>query len=71
MNAADRLTTREAAEILGVLLGEARAILRAARVPATRCGSAWLWDAEAVRLLALRLAADRERAPARRDGWRS
>jgi hypothetical protein len=59
-----RLTTREAREVLGARnAAETIAILRAARVPATRCGGAWLWEAESVRTLALRLASDREHAP--------
>lgn len=66
-----RFTTREAREVLGTRNAtETIAILRAARVPATRCGGAWLWDADSVRLLALRLASDREHAPAPREGRR-
>ena len=66
-----RLTTREAREVLGARSAtETIAILRAARVPATRCGGAWLWEAESVRVLALRLASDREHASAPRTGGR-
>ena len=65
----NRLTTREAREVLGTRnAADTIAILRAARVPATRCGCAWLWEAESVRVLALRLASDREHAPAPRRG---
>lgn len=66
-----RLTTREAREVLGARsAAETIAILRAARVPATRCGGAWLWEAEPVWVLALRLASDREHAPSPRTGGR-
>lgn len=60
----ERLTTREATEVLGCGPCEAVPLLRAARVPCSRIGRAYLWDAPTVRSVALRLAQDREVSPA-------
>ena len=51
----DRITTREAAIVLGRPLGTILTLLRAAAVPCTRCGSSYLWAAEAVDRLAVAL----------------
>lgn len=45
----DRVTTKEAAAILGGRVrSEAVALLRAAGVPSTRLGGGYLWDVEGV-----------------------
>ena len=46
-----RLTTRESARKLGCMPSDALPLLRAARIPHARCGSAYLWDAEGVERL--------------------
>ena len=51
-----RITTREAAQVLGCRKpADAMALLRAAQVTATRCGAAWLWSASEVERLAATL----------------
>ena len=45
-----RMTTREAAALLGCNSADAIALMRAARVPCTREGC-WLWSAKDVRAL--------------------
>jgi len=44
----DRYTTREVADRLDCRPSEALQLLRAASVPVIRCGSAFLWNGEAV-----------------------
>ena len=47
-----RITSREAAQILGCRKPtDAVALLRAAQITATHCGAAWLWDAAEVERL--------------------
>ena len=48
MHATTRLTTREVAQTIGCTLAEALHLLKAAQVENTRCGGAYLWDAEGV-----------------------
>lgn len=42
----ERLTTREIARRLGISTTEALTLLKAAKVPSTRCGQAYLWSVQ-------------------------
>lgn len=42
------VTTREACGLLGISYSQALPVLKAAQIPARRCGAAYLWDAAAV-----------------------
>lgn len=50
-NPGTRITTREVAERLGCYPSKALPLLLAARIPHTRCGQAYLWDAHGVERL--------------------
>lgn len=52
MEKTERVTTKEASRFLGVKPAEGLVLLKAARVPVTRCGSGFLWDVQAVTALA-------------------
>lgn len=57
----DRITTREAAEVLGVSRWYILALLRAAGCPSTRAGPGYLWrrrDIEALRRALVTAAAE-------------
>lgn len=60
-----RLTTHEAAGMLGAGYPDVLALLRAARVPRERFGGVFLWNADAVRGLK---AALQERGLAQEEG---
>lgn len=47
----ERLTTKEAAKLLGVFYSHAVYILHAASIPVTKIGTGFLWDREAVERL--------------------
>ena len=47
-----KISSREAAQRLNCRPSEAVALLRAANIRSTRCGSAWLWEAAGVEQLA-------------------
>lgn len=53
----NRISTKEAARLLGARQAETLALLRAARARGTKISSAYLWDAEDVKAVARALEA--------------
>jgi len=66
MSETHRLTTREAAKQLSLEYEDSKALalLQAAHIPHTRCGSGYLWDGPAVAKLAVALGSNSEQAKA-------